>query len=293
MNKQIKMMKNKTTFIYTLSTKEEPNNIRYIGKTDNPKDRIERHTQPYYLKEGTYKANWLKSELKKGNTPMLNIIDEVYHDNWQFWESYWIEQFKAWGFRLTNSTNGGEGLRLTKDIIDRRNNTRMSNTEIRLKEDFDYYKIKKENNVWAGERICNHCSSIIKYKKENRADLMKTIKRAVGENRMCDNCWSENVIFCGSNGFGIGDSNPNFNGNKGEDNPFYGKLHSQETIQLIKQKSKSKKILQLDLQGNIINEFDSIRSAERKTEIHRAHISKCCNNKTNHNTAGGFKWKFK
>lgn len=291
-------MKNKTTFIYTLSTKEEPNNIRYIGKTDNPKDRIERHTQSYYLNEGTYKSNWLKSEIKKGNTPMLNIIDEVSHDNWQFWESYWIEQFKSWGFKLTNSTTGGEGLRLTKEILDRRNKSRMHNTEIRLKEDFDNYKIKKENNIWSGERICNHCYNIVKYKKEKRAELMKIIKRAVRENRMCESCWSKNVIFCGGNSdskgnFGFGDSNPKFNGNKGKENPFYGKIHSQKTIQLIKQKSKSKKILQLDFENNIINEFQSIRHAERETDIHRAHISKCCNNKPNHNTAGGFKWKFK
>lgn len=286
-------MKNKTTFIYTLSTKEEPNNIRYIGKTDNPKDRIERHIQPYYLNEGTYKANWLKSELNKGNTPALNIIDEVACDDWQFWESYWIEQFKIWGFSLTNGTTGGEGLRLTKDILDRRNSTRMYNTEIRFKKDFDNYKIIKENNVWTGERVCNHCSNVIKYKKEKRAELMKIIKRAVRENRMCENCWSENVTFCGSDGFGFGNSNPNFNGNKGKENPFYGRVHTEETIQKIKEKSNSKKLLQIDAQGNVINKFDSIREAERETGIHRAHISKCCNNKSNYKTAGGFKWKFK
>ncbi len=286
-------MKNKTTFIYTLSTKEEPNNIRYIGKTDNPKDRIERHTQPYYLKEGTYKANWLKSELKKGNTPVLNIIDEVYHDNWQFWESYWIEQFKAWGFNLTNGTSGGEGLILTKNLINKRIKTRMENTTSKIKEEIELHNIFENRGLWCGERECNHCNNIVTYKKEKRSDLMKIIRRAVRENRKCEKCWSEHIEFNGGEGFKTGKLNPKFKGNKGDMNPFYGKFHSQETIQIIKQKSKSKKILKLDLQDNIINEFDSIRSAERKTGIHRAHISKCCNNKTNHNTAGGFKWKFK
>lgn len=29
--------------------------------------------------------------------------------DWVFWEQYWISQFKTWGFKLTNETNGGEG----------------------------------------------------------------------------------------------------------------------------------------------------------------------------------------
>ncbi len=35
------------------------------------------------------------------------VIDEV--EDWKFWESYWIEQFKCWGFKLENKNNGGGG----------------------------------------------------------------------------------------------------------------------------------------------------------------------------------------
>jgi hypothetical protein len=28
---------------------------------------------------------------------------------WGFWEIYWINQFKTWGFELKNLTNGGDG----------------------------------------------------------------------------------------------------------------------------------------------------------------------------------------
>jgi group I intron endonuclease len=286
-------MKSRTTFIYTLSTKEEPGNIRYIGKANDPKDREKRHLQPYYLNENTYKTNWLKSELKKGNSPILTIVDEVLNSEWQYWETYWIEQFIAWGFKLTNGTAGGEGLVLTKKLINKRSQTRMNNTALKIKNEIEFCKIKKENNLWNGERECNHCNDIVKYQKTIRADLMKTIRRAINENRMCENCWSDNVIFCGGNGFEAGESNPNFNGNKGVDNPFYRKSHTKETIQLIKEKSNSKKIIQMDLLNNTLNEFNSIREAERETGTHRAHISKCCNNKPNHKTAGGFKWSFK
>ena len=181
-------MKNKTTFIYTLSTKEEPNNIRYIGKTDNPKDRIERHIQPYYLNEGTYKANWLKSELNKVNTPILTVIDEVYFAEWQFWESYWIEQFRAWGFKLTNGTTGGEGLILTKDLINKRTKTRMDNTALKIIDKIKFYNIQKNNNLWYGERVCNNCNKIVIYKKEKRFDLIKELKRVNEENRICEEC---------------------------------------------------------------------------------------------------------
>ena len=179
------MMKNKTTFIYTLSTEEEPNNIRYIGKTNNPKDRLKRHTQSCYLIEGTYKANWLKSELNKGRTPILTVIDEVPLEEWQMWEKYWIEQFKSWGFNLTNGTKGGDG---------------------------------------------------------------------------CD--WS-------------------------------GKKHSEHTINKLREISNKKQVCMFNLNGDLLNTFESIKEASRITSIHKKHISSCCNNKPHYNTVSGYVFKFK
>ena len=51
-----------------------------------------------------------------------------------------------------------------------------------------------------------------------------------------------------------------------------------------------KRVVQMDLDGNVIQEFKSITDAERKLKIHHGAISMCCNNKRNH--AGGFKWKY-
>jgi hypothetical protein len=39
----------------------------------------------------------------------MTVIDEVIGD-WEWLEQYWIEQFKQWGFILTNHTKGGEGV---------------------------------------------------------------------------------------------------------------------------------------------------------------------------------------
>ena len=52
-----------------------------------------------------------------------------------------------------------------------------------------------------------------------------------------------------------------------------------------------KKVIQLDLNDNVLNVFESMRQAERETGIDTSHISKCCNGKLK--SAGGFKWRRK
>lgn len=96
----------KTTFIYTLSDSND--NIRYIGKTNDPKYRLKKHLLESKYKR-TYKEKWIDSVIKTGENIKLEIIDEVDNDNWCFWETYWISQFRTWGFDLVNGTSGGEG----------------------------------------------------------------------------------------------------------------------------------------------------------------------------------------
>ena len=58
---------------------------------------------------------------------------------------------------------------------------------------------------------------------------------------------------------------------------------------LIAQKTR-KKILQLDLNDNIIKEWDGIRVASKQLSLSVSNISKCCNNKAK--TCGNYRWKF-
>ena len=53
----------------------------------------------------------------------------------------------------------------------------------------------------------------------------------------------------------------------------------------------SKKVIQLDLNDNVLNEFESMRQAERETGIPNGNISSCCNGRTK--SAGGYKWRRK
>ena len=52
-----------------------------------------------------------------------------------------------------------------------------------------------------------------------------------------------------------------------------------------------KKVIQLDLNDNVLNEFESIKQAERETGIFATSISACCNGKVKR--AGYFKWRKK
>lgn len=82
------------------------NEIRYIGKTKfSLKDRLCKHLITY---EKNHRANWIRSLIKRGTKPIIELLEEVSEDEWAFWEKFWISQFKIWGFKLLNSTNGGE-----------------------------------------------------------------------------------------------------------------------------------------------------------------------------------------
>jgi hypothetical protein len=76
-------------YIYYLQKNEIP---FYIGKAVDIKRRLNKH------------------KMNKGENISLIVIDEVSEDTWRFWESYWICQFKCWGFILDNKNNGGGGI---------------------------------------------------------------------------------------------------------------------------------------------------------------------------------------
>lgn len=85
----------------------------------------------------------------------------------------------------------------------------------------------------------------------------------------------------------------------GEKNSFYGKTHSKETCHKLSELSKvqckgesnpnSKMVVQLDLQGNFIRQWDYAAKAHEELGINRSCISMCCTGKRK--TAGGYKWK--
>jgi hypothetical protein len=84
------------TYIYLVENCYGDSNKVYIGKTKNPKTREMNH------------------KIKYGITTFYTIIDKINsldRKEWEPLESYWIEQFRQWGFEIVNKRKkGGSGV---------------------------------------------------------------------------------------------------------------------------------------------------------------------------------------
>lgn len=89
---------------------------------------------------------------------------------------------------------------------------------------------------------------------------------------------------------------------KGQDNAFYGKHHSEATKQQIREKNSGDKVLQLDLEGNIVNEFYNLMDAGRwaaenaskaKYTTCATRIREVCLSSNKKCTAYGYRWQLK
>lgn len=76
---------------------------------------------------------------------------------------------------------------------------------------------------------------------------------------------------------------------------LFGRILTEEIKNKVKAsvtELQGKKINQFDLNGNLIKEWESISEAANALNIDRANIGHCCAHKLNHNTAGGFIWRY-
>lgn len=96
-----------TTFIYAL-VDPRTDEIRYIGKSIRPKERLWNHCNE---KSVTWRTNWIREVLSSGHRPQLRILEELaVGTDWQESERQWIAKGKELGWRLTNCTSGGDGV---------------------------------------------------------------------------------------------------------------------------------------------------------------------------------------
>lgn len=101
-----------------------------------------------------------------------------------------------------------------------------------------------------------------------------------------------------------GENNPNFGkhhseeskkkmseAQTGEKNHMFGKHHSEESKKRLAESKGVYGILQYSKDGKLIAEYPSTREAERQTGCNHCHIGKCCKGKLK--SAGGYIWKYK
>lgn len=98
--------KHNKVYIYTLSSSEFPDEVRYVGKTQYLKERYSQHIKSSNIKNSKV-CKWIKEVLNLRNELIMNIIDEVEEENWEKAEIGYILLYKSFGANLVNTSKGG------------------------------------------------------------------------------------------------------------------------------------------------------------------------------------------
>lgn len=210
-------VENKLNVVYIYMLVDPLTNlVRYIGKANDIDVRFKEHIRKSKYSK-TYKNNWINSLLKEGFEPIIEIIDIVSDNDWGFWEQFWIDQFKVWGFNLTNIANGGVGGNLGPIV-----NKKISNS-LKGRTCTDETKNKLRNF-----RLGKTYGELYGLEKAiNIKDKMSKTRVGSG-NPMYNKTHTKEA----KNKISIKLSN----NNKGENNPMYGKKHTEKTKNKISKK---------------------------------------------------------
>jgi hypothetical protein len=225
----------KITYIYYL---HKGDNIPfYIGKSVTPKGRLSEHKRNF----GSVK---------------LEVIDEVPTLEWLFWEKWYIELFKSWGFKLKNKNKGGGGIDYHSE----------QTKQIMSKPKPDGFGEITSQRLLGNKQSSETISKRIAKNKGKKRTLQQ--RKNISEGL-------KGVIFSKERNKKIGDAQR-------------GMLKPKSSTAIDKLK---KPILQYDKQGNLIKEWNSARDAGifygSNTTIQNAIKQRRCK------TAYGFVWKYK
>lgn len=165
-------MSKKIVYIYYLIKND---NVFYVGKTKNISKRKSLHRKLY------------------GRDIDLLILDEVEDINWGFWESYWISQFKTWGFQLENKNNGGGGpTSWTEEQKLTINPQRIEKIKNNIERGLKISKKLKENNhsIYYTQEVKDKISKKLKgikkeFTEEHKINLSKANLESKGKNVEC------------------------------------------------------------------------------------------------------------
>lgn len=258
------------TYIYALIDPRD-NQVRYIGKANDPKARYRAHNI-YTRDKDTHKRNWINSLRKDSIRPELLILDEVPTVDWQYWERFYISLYKTFGFKLLNYTIGGDGSTFGNKGSWKKGNV-PHNKGVPRKEET---KQKIKDSLTGVSNVYSY-KAIIQYDLQyNEIKRYKCMKDAILE----------------SNGLFIASKISNCcKGIRNHHRGFIWKYDNnvelpKDTIILGK-----KSVVQYDKNNNVINTFSSIKDASDKTGILATNICSCCKGKIK--SSGGFIWKYK
>lgn len=99
--------------IYALYDPREPDEVRYIGKTvGSLRSRLRGHLKAAKLDVGrNHRLRWIRKLLVEGIQPQIRLLEQVDDADWQEAEMRLIKAYRDAGHPLTNTTEGGQGVR--------------------------------------------------------------------------------------------------------------------------------------------------------------------------------------
>ena len=97
-----------TAYIYALLD-PRTDEVRYIGWSRNPQARLHKHVSDS-VKRSTHCHNWVARLLADGYRPLMQIIEETDLASYAERERFWIAFYRSSGARLTNHSDGGDGM---------------------------------------------------------------------------------------------------------------------------------------------------------------------------------------
>jgi len=265
-------------YIYTLSD-PETNDIKYVGKTNNTSRRFKKHTsKSTLLNENTIKSKWILSLMDRGFLPIFEVLDNGDDNVINDLEIYWISQLKSWGYKLNNMTDGGDGFKGNNNSQKRSEYSRFL-IKMNNKSRKDIIQFDLDNN------FINHHLSAHDAEREtgfHRPHISGCCKGLKGY----DTChgyyfrYVDNYFICNKSNK-IKDMNKiniiinDIKNNRY--NPIKIKKKSIKSLTLLK-------VIEYDINGLVIDIYESTKLASIKTGISIGLISHCCRNK-NHMTA--------
>lgn len=233
------------------------NNKLYVGQTTKkrPTDRFSQHR--YYANHPEQESNisYLHRAMASDgvNNFKFEILEEVDDDILNSREQYWIEKLKTLAPNGYNLTEGGDG---TKGY------SRTQSAEERDKRS-KTMKSFYENNPKAIEEARQRSLSLWQ-NEEYRKKVTESNKKFYAEHP---------DMF------------------KGENNPMYGKHHTEEALEKMRSYAATRKtkIAQLDKDTlEIITIYDGIKDAEKALNVSHGWLSKAARQ---NKIAYGYRWK--
>jgi hypothetical protein len=270
-----------TYYIYALIDPTD-DRVRYIGKTNNLKNRLKKHIGEC-KKQGfwTPKNQWIKSLLDNNLTPIISPIFETTKEEVNQCEIEYIKRYRELESDLTNATDGGDGYDWTGRKHEEESVKRMKyNHPLRkvvLQFDMNNNFIQKFDS---SKEIDTHPFF-------DRSHVIKCCKGKQKQHKGYYFRFSDNFFPCelAQPITNMEQINSILESNKVDKLPTKRKQKTIDKHLIIKEEKiknrKPKKIfVHYDLDGSILGKYTGITEASKETGCHPHLINVCCKNKS-------------